>query len=231
MPGFIGDAVGIAGRIGEAEAVGGSVRGEPAEGGGAREIFVERRIFGRAEVERTARVVFAAAGRGDDAQDGIERFAGGEFGANERGLARDAAKTGERKQRKVFARGGGAQAVPGGGGGRRQANGAAVVVVRDGDERGLVGFGVKRERAGDEIIGGKAEISPKGGERSGWSVYSRHGSGMGWLPKVNPAARRPRTRSIPAQRYTGCPRQPPCSASQRSASIAEAQPMPAAVMA
>ena len=72
----------------------------------------EVEVRGRSQIQCASGVVFAATRCGDQAQDGVDRFARGEFGADNFGLARNAPKTGEREQGDAIVSCGGAHAFP-----------------------------------------------------------------------------------------------------------------------
>jgi hypothetical protein len=72
-------------------------------------------------------MVLAAAGGGDEPQDVAEGLADSEFGANNPGLARDAAETGEREQSHAVMGRGRGHFGPRGGGARGESDRPAVV--------------------------------------------------------------------------------------------------------
>lgn len=96
MPWLVADAVAIIPREREAETVEFGVSNEPVKLAGAGETRLQVEVLGRAEIEGSARVVFAETGGGDETEDSLDGRPGGELGADDRGLARDATEAGER---------------------------------------------------------------------------------------------------------------------------------------
>ena len=92
MPGLVADAVSVSSWIGQGKSKTWGMPFEPLKGGGEFERLLQIRVAGRTDVEGSTRVVFAKAGRRDVTQDGVERLAGLEFGADKLGLARDRAE-------------------------------------------------------------------------------------------------------------------------------------------
>lgn len=117
MPRLEADAVWVARGVGKRETETRGVPTQPTILGRARECAVEVQIRRRCEIDRAARVVFAATRCGDEAQDFVDGFARGKLAANHARLSRDAAITGEEQQRVTISRRGNTQPTPRGGGG------------------------------------------------------------------------------------------------------------------
>ncbi len=127
MPRFVADAVGVVAGVGEVKAEGAGVLAEPAEFTGPGEGGFEPEIRRRAKIEGATRVMFTAAGGGNETQDLADGFAGGEFCPDDFDLPGHAAEAGEWEQRYAIARGRSLHFGPRGGGTRREPNRLAVV--------------------------------------------------------------------------------------------------------
>ena len=168
MPRFVGNAVGIFARERQVKSEGGGALRKPGEGGREREACGERRVVGRGDINGAAGVVFAETGGGDEGENFIEGASGGEMGADDRGLARDAAEARYRNQREAVALGGGVQPLPRGRGGSSEPEGAVIFgLPTDANESGWGGFAKRTELTGAAVVEGDAEGAMEGAETGG----------------------------------------------------------------
>lgn len=179
VPGFVGDPVGVLAGKRKVKPETRRVPFEPAKRRRATEVGLQIEMAGAADVQGAAGVVFAEAGRGDEAEDGIDAFAGGEFAADDFGLARDGAETGDRNQLDAILGGGGAHSMPGGGGGRSEAHGTPAIRLAA-DENEPAGFALRREFTRGGVVGRDAEPAVKRRERRGTRGGSRGHGGVKW---------------------------------------------------
>ena len=127
VPGLVADAVAVFSGVGEPKSKFSSMREEPAKLPRAGESGLQTEIGWRSNIKCASGVVFAVAGGGDEPENGGDRFAGGELGADDRGLARDAAVAGQGQQANAIRGRGLLHRPPGGGCARSEAHRPAVV--------------------------------------------------------------------------------------------------------
>lgn len=211
MPRFVGNSVGVSSGVGEVEAEFRGMGHEPPEGPGSAESRGQFGATGATHVDRAAGVVFAASGCGEDAEGGSDLSPAPELGAKQGGLFCDAAEAGDGEKLDAVRTGRVVHFSPGGSGARGQADGASGRAASDADEPSSLPL--QWHIAGARIIGGNAQAKPKPAELDPFAGARSHGEGMAVAERAAPQ----------------CPAS--CSASQRSASMAAWQPMPAAVTA
>ncbi len=96
VPRLVGVAARVAARVGKPEAERAGMGRQPGECRRMLELELERPAVFRADIDGATRVVLAVPGRRADLQDLLDRQAALELGANDLGLARDAAKRRDR---------------------------------------------------------------------------------------------------------------------------------------
>ena len=171
MPGLVADTVGIAARVGHDETEFSGVAAEPAEGGGMGELLLDAHIFGRADVDGAAGLVFAEAGGGDETEEVGRLAAGGEIGPDDARLAGDAAKAGEWVERDVIGCGGGLHAAPSSGGTWGEADRFFVGrMMTHEDKAGYLGLMEGAHAARAAVVG----RNTKGAMEDGEGSWARH---------------------------------------------------------
>lgn len=217
MPGFEADSVGVLPRIRQRETEPVRVGLEPAKGSGASKLCVELNVLGGGDIHGPARVMLAETRSRDITQNVFEPVTAGELLTKNLRLARDGAEAGNEQELDVLPCRSAAHARPRFRRGTNQTNRAAVVVDPDFEQIIFLGLGLERKAPVGRVAGRDAEFAMEAAELFGKGRVGHVSSGIG-----------SRLRGRAAFTWF---RYAPCSASQRSASIAAAQPMPAAVMA
>jgi hypothetical protein len=223
MPRLIQDAALISFGVGEAKAEVTGPALEPAKRCRVPESCFEQRFIRGSDVQRPPAVVFAVSGSGHQAQDVVNSLSLLPFLPNDRRLTLNAPEAGKRPKHDPVMSCRRLHSPPGFSCQRGQPDlGAVVRSDRSHDQ--LFRLGVKGQSPGDRIIRRYAEFGVNSLERERWARWT----GDRVRAQNNLSAQRTgRSRS----RHVGRAQCSSCSASQRSASMAAWQPMPAAVMA